>query len=75
MELVLGKELEAGQWTDRLYVISELAVGNSVILNDALIYTLRYVIAANRKTLPKRSPAGSASALLSAPKSVKKSGY
>ena len=35
---MLGKELEAGQWTDRLYVISELAVGNSVILNDALIY-------------------------------------
>ena len=26
VELVLGKELEEGQWTDRLYVISELAV-------------------------------------------------
>lgn len=26
MELVLGKELENGEWTDRLYVISELAV-------------------------------------------------
>ena len=48
MELVLGKELEDGQWTDRLYVISELAVGNSVILNDALIcITRRYVIAAH----------------------------
>jgi hypothetical protein len=27
VELVLGKELENGQWTDRLYVISELAAG------------------------------------------------
>eukprot|EP00438_Fugacium_kawagutii_P010266 Skav225663 [mRNA] locus=scaffold1924:34610:46403:+ [translate_table: standard] len=27
MEWVLGKELENGEWTDRLYVISELAVG------------------------------------------------
>jgi len=27
VELVLGKELENGQWTDRRYVISELAAG------------------------------------------------
>eukprot|EP00434_Breviolum_minutum_P032031 symbB.v1.2.028327.t1/scaffold2995.1/size65713/2 len=31
VELVLGKELEAGQWTDRLYVISELAAGSDLL--------------------------------------------
>lgn len=31
LELVLGKELEEGQWTDRLYVISELAAGSDLL--------------------------------------------
>lgn len=31
VELVLGKELENGQWTDRRYVISELAAGSDLL--------------------------------------------
>lgn len=31
VELVLGNELEDGQWTNRLYVISELAAGSDLL--------------------------------------------